>query len=118
MFIKIQNIFHLKNGSVLVKDLYRLVDFTFTLFYLPSSFLLKISFILVFFIGFLSDIFFLKKPSSKFLLQLVVIFFTIFYTADLRIIGTKIFYLDYLLKTEIINIFFTLFCFLILILIN
>jgi UDP-N-acetylmuramyl pentapeptide phosphotransferase/UDP-N-acetylglucosamine-1-phosphate transferase len=86
-----------------------------TLFYLPSSFLLKISFILIFFIGFFSDIFLLKKPSSKFLLQLLVIFFTIFYTSDLRVIVTKIPYLDYLLKTELINIFFTLFCFLILI---
>jgi UDP-N-acetylmuramyl pentapeptide phosphotransferase/UDP-N-acetylglucosamine-1-phosphate transferase len=69
---------------------------------------------LIFLLGFFSDLVVLKKPLIKFMLQLIfVLFFLLFY--DLKILSTKIFFLDYFLNNKILSILFTLFCLLILI---
>ena len=68
---------------------------------------------LIFSLGLFSDLVVLKKPLTKFILQLIVIlYFLLFY--DLKILSTKIFFLDYFLDNKIFSIFFTLFCLLIL----
>jgi UDP-N-acetylmuramyl pentapeptide phosphotransferase/UDP-N-acetylglucosamine-1-phosphate transferase len=68
---------------------------------------------LIFLLGLFSDLIVLKKPLTKFILQLIVVLsFLLFY--DLKILSTKIFFLDYFLDNKIFSIFFTLFCLLIL----
>jgi len=68
---------------------------------------------LIFILGILSDLFFLKKPSIKLILQsFIVISFLFFF--ELRILSTKIFFLDYFLENKIFSISFTMFCLLIL----
>jgi UDP-N-acetylmuramyl pentapeptide phosphotransferase/UDP-N-acetylglucosamine-1-phosphate transferase len=70
--------------------------------------------LLLFLIGILSDLFILKKPSKKFILQFfIVLFFLVFY--DLKILSTKVFFLDYFIENKIFSILFTLFCLLVLI---
>jgi len=68
---------------------------------------------LIFLLGLFSDLIVLKKPLTKFILQLIVVLsFLLFY--DLKILSTKIFFLDYFLDNKIFSILFTLFCLLIL----
>lgn len=70
--------------------------------------------LLLFLIGILSDLFILKKPSKKLILQFfIVLFFLVFY--DLQILSTKVFFLDYFIENKIFSILFTLFCLLVLI---
>jgi UDP-N-acetylmuramyl pentapeptide phosphotransferase/UDP-N-acetylglucosamine-1-phosphate transferase len=70
--------------------------------------------LLLFLTGILSDLFILKKPSKKFILQFfIVLFFLVFY--DLKILSTKVFFLDYFIENKIFSILFTLFCLLVLI---
>ena len=70
--------------------------------------------LLIFLVGLFSDLFILKKPLTKFILQLIaVLSFLFFY--DLKIISTKIIFIDYFLENKIFAILFTLFCLLILI---
>jgi len=69
---------------------------------------------LIFLLGFFSDLLVLKKPLTKFMLQIIVILFFLFFN-DLKILSTKIFFLDYFLDNKIFSILFTLFCLLILI---
>ena len=70
--------------------------------------------LLLFLIGILSDLFILKKPSKKFILQcFIVLFFLVFY--DLKILSTKVFFLDYFIENKIFSTLFTLFCLLVLI---
>ena len=69
---------------------------------------------IIFLLGFFSDLLVLKKPLTKFMLQLIVVLSFLFFY-DLKILSTKIFFLDYFLDNKIFSIFFTLFCLLILI---
>ena len=70
--------------------------------------------LLLFLIGILSDLFILKKPTKKFILQFfIVLFFLVFY--DLKILSTKVFFLDYFIENKIFSTLFTLFCLLVLI---
>jgi UDP-N-acetylmuramyl pentapeptide phosphotransferase/UDP-N-acetylglucosamine-1-phosphate transferase len=70
--------------------------------------------LLIFLVGFFSDLFILKKPLTKFILQLIAILSFLFFY-DLKIISTKIIFIDYFLENKIFAILFTLFCLLILI---
>lgn len=89
-----------------------------TIFYLIISisniFLsLKIFLTLFFFIGFLSDLKILNSPKLRFLIQIIVIFISI-YILKISINETKILFLNELInKNELINIIFLSFCFLI-----
>jgi len=69
---------------------------------------------LIFSLGFFSDLVVLKKPLTKFTLQLIIVLSFLFFY-DLKILSTNIFFLDYFLDNKIFSIFFTLFCLLILI---
>ncbi len=66
------------------------------------------------FIGFLSDLKKLNSPIIRFLLQLFIIIFCV-YSSNILITGTKIIYLDYLLKNYLFAIIFTSFCILIIV---
>ncbi len=72
-----------------------------------------LSITLIFLIGFFSDRKILISPKKRFLLQIALIFFSVFFL-KLEILSTRINYFDNILEFDILNIFFTSFCLLIL----
>jgi UDP-N-acetylmuramyl pentapeptide phosphotransferase/UDP-N-acetylglucosamine-1-phosphate transferase len=78
-----------------------------------SHILLFIS--LLFLIGTFSDFDLLKNPITRFIIQILIIL-CFFYISELRIISTRVKFLDEFLLNEIFSLFF--FCFCVLILIN
>ena len=70
--------------------------------------------ILIFLIGLFSDRKILISPKKRFLLQLILVLFSVI-LLDLQIINSKLVFFDNFLKNPIFNILFTSFCLLILI---
>jgi len=70
--------------------------------------------ILIFLLGFLSDQKILISAKKRFLLQIILVFFSVIFL-DLEILSSKLILFDYFLKNSVFNIFFTTFCLLILI---
>jgi UDP-N-acetylmuramyl pentapeptide phosphotransferase/UDP-N-acetylglucosamine-1-phosphate transferase len=68
----------------------------------------------IFFLGFLSDIKKINSPRLRLILQILIIF-GIVYFSSIMVFSTKIFVLDFLLKNNIFQIIFTIFCILIII---
>ena len=69
-------------------------------------------FILIFFIGLLSDIKILKSAKKRFFFQILSIFlFVVYY--DLSISNVRVFFIDYFLENKIFSYFFVTFCLLI-----
>ena len=68
---------------------------------------------LIYLIGFFSDRKILVSPKKRFLFQIALIFFSVFFL-KLEILSSRINYFDYLLQFNIFNVFFTSFCLLIL----
>ena len=78
---------------------------------------IKFSFIfllVIFLIGFFSDLRKLNSPRTRFILQILTIFFFVFLN-DLSISNTRVFFLDYILDYKIISYLFVTFCLLIVI---
>ena len=78
---------------------------------------IKFSFIfllVIFLIGFFSDLRKLNSPGTRFILQILTIFFFVFLN-DLGISNTRVFFLDYMLDYKIISYLFVTFCLLIVI---
>ena len=69
--------------------------------------------ILIFLLGFLSDQKILISAKKRFLLQIILVFFSVIFL-DLEILSSKLILFDYFLKNSVFNIFFTTFCLLIL----
>tara|TARA_B100001121_G_C18667527_1_gene612097 strand:+ start:494 stop:1513 length:1020 start_codon:yes stop_codon:yes gene_type:complete len=69
---------------------------------------------LIFFLGFFSDLKIFNSAKFRFILQLLIIFSFIFFN-DILLQNTKVIFIDQLLKNEIYNYFFVLFCILILV---
>ena len=84
------------------------------LFFKSDLYILKFSLLLIFFIGLLSDKNILPSPRIRIILQILVLFFLVFYS-ELQIKNLENFYLNNFLKNNLINLFFTIFCFAILI---
>ena len=70
--------------------------------------------IFIFLLGFLSDQKILISAKKRFLLQIILVFFSVIFL-DLEILTSKLILFDYFLKNHVFNIFFTAFCLLILI---
>jgi len=70
--------------------------------------------LLIFIIGFLSDLQIIANPIKKFLIQLIIVFF-FFFTFDISISSTRIVFLDNFLQIKTFSIVFTIFCLLVLI---
>jgi len=75
---------------------------------------LVIFFFLIFFLGVFSDLFLISSALKKFLIQFLIIFLFVYFL-DLRILYTKISFLDYFLKYKVFALLFSCFCLLILI---
>ena len=73
-----------------------------------------IFFLVIFLIGFFSDLRKLNSPGTRFILQILTIFFFVFLN-DLSISNTRVFFLDYILDYKIISYLFVTFCLLIVI---
>ena len=87
---------------------------TLLIFFPNENLQFKIFLILIFFIGFSSDLNLLKSPNLRFLLQLIVIIFFVLYQDNL-IQSVRIEFIDRLFENYLIKIIFTTFCILILI---
>ena len=88
---------------------------TFSMFFLGSEIysFLKIICLLILFLGLSSDRNYLSNPLVRLILQVLIIFIFIYYE-NLSIRSISINFFDSLLEIKFVNIFFTLFCFAIL----
>jgi len=68
---------------------------------------------IIFILGILSDIFFLKSPIVRIILQSTVVFFSVYFL-NIEISSTKNLIIDYLLGYKLFSLFFTTFCLLVL----
>jgi UDP-N-acetylmuramyl pentapeptide phosphotransferase/UDP-N-acetylglucosamine-1-phosphate transferase len=71
-------------------------------------------FFLIFILGVFSDLLIITKPLQKFIVQFLVVFFFLNFL-DLKVLSTKIYFIDFLLKNKLLAILFSSFCLLILI---
>ena len=69
---------------------------------------------LIFLLGFFSDIKLLSSPKIRFIIQIILLL-SFVYMAKLQIPSTRILFVDNLLATPLLNIFFTSFCLIIVI---
>jgi len=69
---------------------------------------------LIFLIGISSDLNLIKSPEKRFLLQIIVVLFSVFFN-KLIIINTGVDLLDYIFRNKFLNYFFVTFCILIII---
>ena len=91
-----------------------LVFFLLFLFIPTANFNLKLFIFIIFLIGIISDLKILNLPILRFLLQLLVVSIFV-YLLDIGISFTDLKYLDLILEYKFSSIFFSVFCFLILI---
>ena len=82
---------------------------SFILFFNELSFLNKIIILSFYSLGFLSDIKFLKLPLLRLIFQVFIIFIFIFHN-NLFLENTRVMFLDNILKYQIINFIFVIFC--------
>ena len=92
-------------------SLYLLVGLFFLLY--RENLELSLIIFIIFLLGFLSDIKVLSSPRKRFLLQILLIFFSV-NILNLQITSTRIIYLDHLLQNTWFNYLFVTFCILIL----
>ena len=85
------------------------------LIFLPQNLLFfKITTILIFLVGILSDKNIISSPKLRLFFQISVIFFLVHFE-KLNIIGIQVNFIDYLLTIDYFNYFFTIFCFAVLV---
>ena len=88
--------------------------FLSSIFFLNLDLVIKILYLGIFIFGFMADKNILKSASTRLFYQIILLsLFLIF--ADLRIIETRVIFLDKLISNDILSFIFTLFCILILI---
>ena len=92
-----------------------LVLFLLIYFYLnTNNYYLYLTFILIFLLGFFSDIKKINSPTLRLILQLIIIAFSV-YASSVFVSYTRIDFLDFLLKEKIFQLIFTTFCILIIV---
>lgn len=84
------------------------------LFFFDSThFILKISLLAIFVLGLLSDKNILPNPKIRIIVQIIILFFLVFFS-ELKIDDLENIFLNNILKNNFINLTFTVFCFAIL----
>jgi len=86
----------------------------FNLILFSNDYFILFFFTLIFILGIFSDLLIITSPLKKFILQFLVIFFFLYFL-DLKVLSTKIYFIDFLIKNKLFAILFTSFCLLILI---
>ena len=71
-------------------------------------------FLLLFILGLASDLRLIASPKIRFIFQTIILFLIV-YISDLRILSTRINFIDFIISHTFINYFFSTFCLLILI---
>lgn len=84
------------------------------LFIFSNDYILNLFSILIFILGIFSDLFIIKKSLKKFILQFIILLCFIYFN-EVRILSTRIVFIDYFISNNFFSIFFTLFCLLVLI---
>ena len=93
----------LSGGLILILTSYYYLDLSNLIF-----------FYCIFFIGFLSDINKVNSPKIRLILQILIIF-AVIYFSSIMVSTTRLIMLDHLLENSIFQIFFTIFCILVII---
>jgi UDP-N-acetylmuramyl pentapeptide phosphotransferase/UDP-N-acetylglucosamine-1-phosphate transferase len=91
-----------------------LILISFLFIFEINNYYLLILFTGLFFLGLSADLNYLKSPFIRFFFQFLILFFFLVYF-QFQLSSTKIFFLDYLLNYRILNIFFCIFCLMVLI---
>lgn len=86
----------------------------FNLVLLSNNYFILFFFFLIFILGIFSDLLIITKPLQKFIIQFLVIFFFLYFL-DLKVLSTKVYFIDLFIKNKLFAILFTSFCLLILI---
>jgi UDP-N-acetylmuramyl pentapeptide phosphotransferase/UDP-N-acetylglucosamine-1-phosphate transferase len=86
----------------------------FNLALFSNNYFILLFFFLIFILGIFSDLLIITKPLQKFVVQFLVVFFFLNFL-DLKVLSTKIYFIDFLIKNNLFAILFTSFCLLILI---
>jgi UDP-N-acetylmuramyl pentapeptide phosphotransferase/UDP-N-acetylglucosamine-1-phosphate transferase len=86
----------------------------FNLALFSNDYFILFFFFLIFILGVFSDLLIITKPLQKFIVQFLVVFFFLNFL-DLKVLSTKIYFIDFLLKNKLLAILFSSFCLLILI---
>tara|TARA_B100001093_G_scaffold191295_3_gene183835 strand:+ start:9876 stop:10883 length:1008 start_codon:yes stop_codon:yes gene_type:complete len=100
-----------ENGVPLTGGIFLLIFF---IFYLNQELIFLIYLMVFFLIGIVTDLDIIKSPSKRFLIQILYLFLFVFYY-DLSISNVRVDFINLLLLNKYFNIFFVLFCFLVLI---
>ena len=103
-------------GIPLTGGSYFLICFLLIFFFENSEIISNIYFVffvLIFILGILSDSYKNITPSLRLLIQLLIISSSVYFL-EININKTSLFFLDYFISNNIINIFFTIFCLLVL----
>ena len=105
LFVEKKNI-QLSGGLLIALSLIIIIKFQIQIYH--------IFVLIIFLIGFLSDLKILKSARLRIILQSLIIFlFVVYY--DLTLLHIRVFFLDYFLQNKIVSYFFVTFCLLILI---
>jgi UDP-N-acetylmuramyl pentapeptide phosphotransferase/UDP-N-acetylglucosamine-1-phosphate transferase len=91
-----------------------LILISFLFIFEINNYYLLILFTGLFFLGLSADLNYLKSPFTRFFFQFLILFFFLVYF-QFQLSSTKIVFLDYLLNYRILNIFFCIFCLMVLI---
>jgi UDP-N-acetylmuramyl pentapeptide phosphotransferase/UDP-N-acetylglucosamine-1-phosphate transferase len=86
----------------------------FNLVLFSNNYFILFFFILIFILGVFSDLLIVTRPLKKFIIQFFVILIFLYFL-DLKVLSTKIYFIDFLLRNKLFAILFTAFCLLILI---
>jgi UDP-N-acetylmuramyl pentapeptide phosphotransferase/UDP-N-acetylglucosamine-1-phosphate transferase len=86
---------------------------TVLFFFTNNLFILKIALLLIFLLGLLSDKNILPSPKIRIIIQILILFFLVYFL-ELKIINLENNFLNNILKNNFINLCFTIFCFAIL----
>ena len=78
-------------------------------FFTNNLFILKVSLLLMYFLGLLSDKNILSSPKIRIIIQILILIFLVFFS-DLKISNLENNLLNNLLSNNLTNLFFTVFC--------
>ena len=81
----------------------------FNLALFSNNHFILLFFFLIFILGIFSDLLIITKPLQKFIVQFLVVFFFLNFL-DLKVLSTKIYFIDFLIKNNLFAILFTSFC--------
>jgi len=99
------------SSPIIIGGIYLVIIVLF--FFTSNLFVLKISLVLIFLLGLLSDKNILPSPKIRIIIQILILFFLVFFL-ELKIVNLENYFLNNILKNNFINLCFTIFCFAIL----